>query len=75
MANKNEYTFDVYFAPADRNIRAPFQLQEVEGMARETEEVMKGKQDGKTMTHASDSTTKRKRSLSRDCTWARTVIC
>ena len=72
MANKNEYTFDVYFAPANRNIRAPFQLQEVEGMARETEEVMKGKQDDKTMTHASDSTTS---SLSRDCMWARTVLC
>ena len=64
-ANENENTDaeneipDADTAPTDRNMKTSLQLQEVEGMAREVEEVMEGKQDGRTITHAADNTTKK----------------
>ena len=52
-------TFDNDTAPTARNIRMALQLQEVEGMARTVELVQDGKDAGRAITHASDSTTKK----------------
>ena len=77
MANEIENTFDVDTASTDRNIRTSLLLQEAEGIVREVEEVMKGKQDGRTITHAPDSTTKKTvgHLIVWECTWARAVLC
>ena len=58
-AADDENTFDCDTVPTARNIRMALQLQEVEGMARTVELVQDGKAEGRAVTHASDSTTKK----------------
>ena len=57
--DEDDSTFDCDTVPTGRNIRMALQLQEVEGMARTVELVQQGKGDGRAITHASDSTTKK----------------
>ena len=45
--------------PTARRIREALQLQEGEGMARVVEQVEEGKEQGRAIVHASDSTTKK----------------
>ena len=59
VADLNLETFDNNTTPDDRNIRIALQLQEVEGMARIVEAVEEGRGQGRAITHASDSTTKK----------------
>ena len=59
IAAKNDKTFVNDTAPDDRNIRLALQLQEVEGMARIVEAVQEGREQGRAITHSSDSTTKK----------------
>ena len=58
-AVKDSATFDNNTAPDDRNIRTSLQLQEVAGMARMVDLVKEGREQGRAITHASDSTTKK----------------
>ena len=58
-ADANDDTFDCDTVPTARNIRMALQLQEVEGMARTVDLVQDGKGEGRAVTHASDSTTKK----------------
>jgi hypothetical protein len=59
VADLNLETFDNNTTPDDRNIRIALQLQELEGMARIVEAVEEGREQGRAITHASDSTTKK----------------
>ena len=52
-------SFDSDIVPTTRNIRMALQLQEVEGMARTVELIQEENDKGRTVTHASNSTTKK----------------
>ena len=52
-------SFDSDTVPTTRNIRMALQSQEVEGMARTVELIQEENDKGRTITHASDSTTKK----------------
>jgi hypothetical protein len=58
-ADSDDNIFDCDTVPTARNIRMALQLQEVEGMARTVDLVKDGKNEGRAVTHASDSTTKK----------------